>query len=67
MQLPEMNKRKILSHAASVVNKQKQTEDSFFLSYPILCPCSRLFCLELNSLELVSLEPPGLELGSLEL
>ena len=27
MQLPDINKRKILSHTTSVVNKQKQTED----------------------------------------
>ena len=27
MQLPDMNKRKILSRATSVGNKQKQTED----------------------------------------
>ena len=38
MQLPDMNKRKILSNEASVGNIQKQTEDRFFLSYPILCP-----------------------------
>ena len=27
MQLPDMNKRKNISHAKYVVNKQKQTED----------------------------------------
>ena len=34
MQLPDMNKRKILSHATSLGNKQKQTEDrnTFFIS-----------------------------------
>ena len=31
-------KKKILSHATSIWNKQKQTEDNLFLSYPILCP-----------------------------
>ena len=34
MQLPDMNKRKILSYATYVRNKQKQTEDrkAFFIS-----------------------------------
>ena len=30
--------KKILSHATSVGNKRKQTEDRNFLSHPILCP-----------------------------
>ena len=35
-------KKKILSHATSVGNKQKQTEDRKLLSYPILCPLCHL-------------------------
>ena len=31
-------KKKILSHATSIGNKRKQTEDKKLLSYPILCP-----------------------------
>ena len=31
-------KKKILSHATSIGNKRKQTEDRKGLSYPILCP-----------------------------
>ena len=41
MQLPDMNKRKILSHAKSVGNKRKLTEDRIF-SYPILCSLCHL-------------------------
>ena len=35
-------KKKILSHATSVGNKQKQIEDRKTFSYPILCPLCHL-------------------------
>ena len=42
MQLPEMKRKEKLSHATSVGNRQKLTEDRKTLSYPILCPLCHL-------------------------
>ena len=42
MQLPEMIKEKILSHATSVGNKQKKQKTEKLLSYPILSPLCHL-------------------------
>ena len=55
MQLPDMNKRKILSHATSVGNKQNQTEDGIFFISNIVSivssPSKKLYQNEVHAIK----------------